>query len=168
VAAQYANNEFIIGYRLSPEEYGELGIGYTIEETKILTEKLIKGGIHYLHVSLMDFKKRPHNEATEGSIVEILSKQIAGRVAFVVVGSITKPEHAVAALEEGADIVVMGRQVLVDPEWTEKVKQGKEDGINETIPHEMIGKLDIPGPLWNLMTTYKMVAIEEPENVNAE
>lgn len=168
VAAEFANDDFIIGYRLSPEEYGELGIGYTIEETKVLTEKLIEGGIHYLHVSLMDFNKRPHNEETEGSIVEILSKQIAGRVAFVVVGSVTKPEHAVAALEEGADIVVMGRQVLVDPEWTEKVKQGKEDDINESIPHEMIRKLDIPGPLWNLMTTYKMVAIEEPENVNAE
>nr|WP_316045997.1 hypothetical protein [Planococcus glaciei] len=48
------------------------------------------------------------------------------------------------------------------------MKQGKEGDINETIPHDMIGKLDIPGPLWNLMSTYKMVAIEEPENVNAE
>ncbi|MGK7379142.1 NADH-dependent flavin oxidoreductase [Planococcus sp. 1R117A] len=165
VAVDYASEEFIIGYRVSPEEYSEMGIGYTIEETKILTEKLIEGGIHYLHVSLMDFKKRPHNEAIEGSIVEILSEQIAGRVAFVVVGSITKPQDAIAALEEGADIVVMGRQVLADPEWTEKVKQGKEDEIYKNVPKERIGKLDIPGPLWEKIVQYKMVEIEEGVNV---
>lgn len=165
VAAEFATEEFIIGYRLSPEEYSELGVGYTIEETKALTEKLIEGGIHYLHASLMDYKKRPHNEAVDGSIVEILSKQIAGRAAFVVVGNVKKPEDAVAALQEGADIIVMGRQTLADPEWTEKVKQGKEDEIFHSIPKERIGKLDIPGPLWQLMSMYKMVEIEEEVNV---
>lgn len=165
VVAEFANEEFIVGYRLSPEEYSDLGVGYTIEETKILTEKLIEGGIHYLHVSLMDYKKRPHNEAIEGTIVEILSKQIAGRAAFVVVGNVRKPEDAVAALNEGADIVVMGRQALVDPEWTEKVKQGKEVEIFHNVPKERNGKLDIPGPLWQLMSMYKMVEIEEEVNV---
>lgn len=165
VAAEYADEQFIIGYRLSPEEYSQEGTGYTIEETKILTDKLIAGGIHYLHVSLMDFQKLPHVDKAEGSIVEILSKQIAGRVAFVVVGSVKKPAEAVAALEEGADIVVMGRQALADPEWTAKVKSGKEDEINENVPKEMIGKLDIPGPLWERMVTYKMVEIEEEVEV---
>ncbi|MDS8922367.1 NADH-dependent flavin oxidoreductase, partial [Streptococcus pneumoniae] len=80
--------------------------------------------IHYIHASLMEFKKAPRGMEDGDSIVQILSKQINGRVAFVVVGGVTQPEHAVAALEEGADIVVMGRQALVDPEWTEKVKQG--------------------------------------------
>ncbi|RLQ91485.1 NADH-dependent flavin oxidoreductase [Planomicrobium sp. Y74] len=165
VAAEYADEQFIIGYRLSPEEYSPEGIGYTIDETKVLTDKLIAGGIHYLHVSLMDFQKLPHDDKAEGSIVEILSKQIDGRVAFVVVGSVKKPAEAVAALEEGADIVVMGRQVLADPEWTEKVKQGREDEINENVPKEMVGKLDIPGPLWERMVTYKMVEIDEEVEV---
>ncbi|MFC3210053.1 NADH-dependent flavin oxidoreductase [Planomicrobium okeanokoites] len=165
VAEEFADDQFIIGYRLSPEEYSEEGIGYTIEETKILTDRLIDGGIHYLHVSLMDFQKLPHNDKAEGSIVEILSEKIAGRVAFVVVGSVKKPVEAVAALEEGADIVVMGRQVLADPEWTEKVKQGKENEINENVPKEMIGKLDIPGPLWERMVKFKMVEIDEEVEV---
>lgn len=160
VAAQYADDQFIVGYRLSPEEYSEAGIGYTINETKILIEKLITDGIHYLHVSLMDFKKQPHDSNTAGSIVGILSEHIAGRVPFVVVGGIKKPLEAVSALQEGADIVVMGRQVLADPEWTEKIKQGKEDEIQEGIPKEMIGKLDIPSPLWDRIVTYKMVAVE--------
>lgn len=160
VAAQYADDRFIIGYRLSPEENNADSVGYTIEETKLLTERLIEGGIHYLHVSLMDFKKAPRGREDEGSIVNILSKQIGGRVPFVVVGGITHPEHAVAALEEGADIVAMGRQALVDPEWADKVKQGKEAEINETIPQELVGTLDIPKPMWNAITSYGMVKVD--------
>ena len=165
VAAEYADDQFIIGYRLSPEEYHKDAVGYTINETKILTDKLIAGGIHYLHVSLMDFKKQPHDQKIKGSIVEILSEQIAGRVAFVVVGSIKQPAEAVAALEDGADIVVMGRQVLADPEWTEKVKQGKEDQIIEEISRDMFDKLDIPALLWDKLDNFRIM--KETEEVNS-
>lgn len=161
VAAEYADDQFIIGYRLSAEEYSQEGVGYTIEETKVLTEKLIAGGIHYLHVSLLDFQKLPHVDNAEGSIVEILSKQIAGRVAFVAVGGIKKPEDAVAALEEGADIVVMGRQALIDPEWTEKVKRGRESEINEMIPKDMVDHIEIPSLMWNTIGASRMVKEEE-------
>lgn len=157
VAAEYADDKFIIGYRLSAEEYSQEGVGYTIEETKVLTEKLIAGGIHYLHVSLLDFKKKPHDNETEGSIVRILSELIDGRVAFVAVGSIKKPEDAVAALQEGADIVVMGRQALIDPEWTEKVKQGKESEINEMIPQDMVDGIEIPALMWERIGASRMV-----------
>ena len=160
VAAEHADDSFIIGYRLSPEENNADSVGYTIEETKQLVELLIAGGIHYIHVSLMEFKKAPRGMEDGESIVQILSKQINGRVAFVVVGGVTQPEHAVAALEEGADIVVMGRQALVDPEWTEKVKQGNEADINETIPQELVGKLDIPETMWNAITSYGMVKVD--------
>lgn len=160
VAAKHADDSFIIGYRLSPEENNADSVGYTIKETQQLVERLIEGGIHYIHVSLMEFKKAPRGMEDGDSIVQILSKQIDGRVAFVVVGGVTQPEHAVAALEEGADIVVMGRQALVDPEWTEKVKQGNEADINETIPQELVGKLDIPETMWNAITSYGMVKVD--------
>lgn len=159
VAAEHADDSFIIGYRLSPEENNKDSVGYTIEETKNLVEKLITGGIHFIHVSLIDFTKQPR-ESDGASIVEILSKHINGRVPFVVVGSVKQPKDAVAALKEGADIVVMGRQALVDPEWTVKVKQGKEAEINETIPKEMVGKLDIPEIMWEKIVAYGMVKVE--------
>jgi len=165
VAAEYADDQFIVGYRLSAEEYNEAGVGYTINETEVLTEKLIEGGIHYLHVSLLDFQKLPHDDQGKGSIVEILSEQIAGRVAFVAVGSVKTPDEAVAALEEGADIVVMGRQALIDPEWTAKVKRGKESEINASIPKEMVGKLDMPSLMWERIGAYKMVKEEEEVKV---
>ncbi len=159
--AKYADEQFIVGYRLSPEENNETSVGYTIEETKTLVEKLIQGGIHYLHVSLFEFKKAPKGAEHSDSIVRILADQIDGRVAFVAVGSVKTPEDAVSALEEGADIVVIGRQALIDPEWTEKVKQGKEQEINPVITQNMVGKLDIPQNMWNLITSPGMLKIAE-------
>ncbi len=159
--AQYADDQFIVGYRLSPEENNETTVGYTIEETKILVEKLIGAGIHYLHVSLVEYQKAPKGAEASDSIVRLLADQINGRVAFVAVGSIKTPEDAVAALAEGADIVVLGRQALIDPEWTEKVKRGKEHEINPVIPQQMVGKLDIPQKMWGLITSYGMVTVAD-------
>lgn len=159
--AKYANEQFIVGYRLSPEENNEKTTGYTIEETKILVEELIDHGIHYIHVSLFEFKKMPKGAEQGDSIVRILADQIKGRVPFVAVGSVKTPEDALSAMTEGADIVVMGRQALIDPEWTEKIKQGKEEDINPVIKQSMVGTLDIPQNMWHLITSYGMVTVEE-------
>ncbi|MBD8016233.1 NADH-dependent flavin oxidoreductase [Planococcus wigleyi] len=161
IVAEYADEQFIVGYRLSPEENNETTVGYTIEETKILVEELIQGGIHYLHVSLMEFKKKPRGAEQGDSIVRILANHINGRIAFVAVGSVKTPEDALTALEEGADIVVIGRQALIDPEWTEKVKQGKEQEIHPVITQKMVGTLDIPQNMWHLITSYGMVKVAD-------
>ncbi|EGA90271.1 NADH:flavin oxidoreductase/NADH oxidase [Planococcus donghaensis MPA1U2] len=159
--AKYADEQFIVGYRLSPEENNEKTTGYTIEETKILVEELIDRGIHYIHVSLFEFKKTPKGAEQGDSIIRILADQIKGRVPFVAVGSVKTPEDALSVIAEGADIVVMGRQALIDPEWTEKIKQGKEQEINPVIKPNMVGTLDIPQNMWHLITSYGMVTVAD-------
>ncbi|MEK6268976.1 MAG: NADH-dependent flavin oxidoreductase [Planococcus sp. (in: firmicutes)] len=159
--AKYADEQFIVGYRLSPEENNEKTTGYTIEETKILVEELIDRGIHYIHVSLFEFKKTPKGAEQGDSIIRILADQIKGRVPFVAVGSVKTPEDALSVIAEGADIVVMGRQALIDPEWTEKIKQGKEQEINPVIKQNMVGTLDIPQNMWHLITSYGMVTVSD-------
>ncbi len=161
IVAKYADEQFIVGYRLSPEENNETTVGYTIEETKVLVEELIQRGIHYIHVSLMEIMKTPKGAAQGDSIVRILADQINGRVAFVAVGSVKTPEDALTALAEGADIVVIGRQALIDPEWTEKVKQGKEQEIHSVVTQKMVGTLDIPQNMWHLVTSYGMVTVSD-------
>lgn len=161
IVAKYADEQFIVGYRLSPEENNETTVGYTIEETKVLVEELIQRGIHYIHVSLMEIMKTPKGAAQGDSIVRILADQINGRVAFVAVGSVKTPVDALTALAEGADIVVIGRQALIDPEWTEKVKQGKEQEIHSVVTQKMVGTLDIPQNMWHLVTSYGMVTVSD-------
>ncbi|PSL41414.1 2,4-dienoyl-CoA reductase-like NADH-dependent reductase (Old Yellow Enzyme family) [Planomicrobium soli] len=160
-AAKYADDSFIIGYRVSPEEIHGETVGYTLAETKVLVDLLIGEGVHYIHTSLFDFKTPPAGINQEGSIVSILSDHINGRVPLVVVGSVKTPQDALEALQEGADIVAMGRQALIDPEWTEKVKAGSEDEIFTAIPKARVGKLDIPESMWNMITSYGMVQVAE-------
>src|SRR5699024_12743295 len=50
VAKEYANEDFIIGYRFSPEEAESPGI--SMELTKELLETLVQKPLDYLHVSL--------------------------------------------------------------------------------------------------------------------
>ncbi|WP_255472754.1 NADH-dependent flavin oxidoreductase [Planomicrobium sp. CPCC 101079] len=161
VAAKYADDSFIIGYRVSPEEIHGETVGYTLAETKVLIDLLVENGVHYIHTSLFDFKTLPAGSVQEGSIVSILSGYINGRVPLVVVGSVKTPQDALEALQEGADIVAMARQVLIDPEWTEKVKAGNEEEIYTTIPKKRVGKLDIPESMWKMITSYGMVQVAE-------
>ncbi|MBG9447089.1 hypothetical protein ABE66_21315 [Cytobacillus firmus] len=46
--------DFIVGYRFSPEEYEESGI--KISDTLYLVDKLADKKLDYLHISLGDFK----------------------------------------------------------------------------------------------------------------
>lgn len=161
--AKYADEQFIVGYRLSPEENNETSVGYTIEETKVLVEELIQHGVHYIHVSLMEVMKAPKGAEQGNSIVRILADHINSRVAFVAVGSVKTPEDALTALAEGADIVVIGRQALIDPEWTEKVKQGNEQEIHPQVTQKMVGTLDIPQNMWHLITSYGMVKVADKQ-----
>lgn len=56
VRAKHQRPEFIIGYRLSPEEPGENGI--TMTETLAFVEALAQKTLQYLHISLWDFYKK--------------------------------------------------------------------------------------------------------------
>lgn len=53
----YGSDDFILGYRFSPEEPGERGL--TMADTFALIDGLVEKPLQYLHVSLWDFYKRP-------------------------------------------------------------------------------------------------------------
>lgn len=52
-AAMYAPEDFIIGYRISPDEIHEDQVGYTYEEAKLLVKEIVKHELDYIHLSLL-------------------------------------------------------------------------------------------------------------------
>ncbi len=72
---------------------------------------------------------------------------IDGRVPLIGVGSIYSPEDAKEAMETGADLLALGRELLIEPHWVEKVAAG------EPVITEMDMSRDniIPEPLMNMM-----------------
>lgn len=144
--AKYADDQFIVGYRFSPEESEEDGI--TLDETVQLVDRLADEKLDYLHISLGDFRSEARRYSGEkDNRIKILKRVIDGRVPFIGVGSIYSPEDAKEAMETGADLLALGRELLIEPHWVEKVAAG------EPVITEMDMSRDniIPEPLMNRM-----------------
>jgi 2,4-dienoyl-CoA reductase-like NADH-dependent reductase (Old Yellow Enzyme family) len=148
VVNEKADENFIVGYRFSPEEMEKPGI--TLEETLLFLDVLANQNLSYLHISIMDFWQSSMRDTTNTKpiICKILD-QIHGRVPFIGVGSIHTPEDAVKALDSGAEFISLGREIIMDPEWVSKVQEEKTSEIRTTLSKSNGKSLDIPEPLWN-------------------
>lgn len=122
--AQYADDKFIVGYRFSPEEPEEDGI--TLDETVQLVDRLADEKLDYLHISLGDFRAEARRYSGEKeNRIKIIKRVIGDRLPLIGVGSIFSPEDAKEAMATGADLLALGRELLIEPHWVEKVAAGE-------------------------------------------
>jgi 2,4-dienoyl-CoA reductase-like NADH-dependent reductase (Old Yellow Enzyme family) len=150
--------KLIAGFRVTPFE-AEAG-GYTLEDAKLLCGELAKLKLDYISVSLDDYRmSRPTRESrvydgpvekvhtpAESPITEF-ARVIAGRTAVMASGGIKTCVDAEGAIEKGADLVAVGRAVVVDPEWLSKVRSRNEAAIIAGLPRdegEISDALSIP------------------------
>ncbi|MFF2290075.1 NADH-dependent flavin oxidoreductase [Peribacillus butanolivorans] len=148
--AKHAKEPFIVGYRFSPEEPETPGI--TMDDTLVLIDALAKKDLDYLHVSLMDFwsTARRGAEANRPRI-EIIKDRVGDRVPVIGVGSIYTADDAIKALETGVPLIALARELIIDPDWVQKVEQGRETEIVTKINKNNQQQLDIPDPLWQVI-----------------
>lgn len=120
---EHAEEEFIIGYRFSPEEIEEKGI--TLEDTEYLVDRLADEKIDYLHASLGHYKQTSkRNEHDNRLLGQVLRDKIDGRKPLIGVGGILTKAHAEEAITNvGYDMVALGHAIVTDPEWVEKVER---------------------------------------------
>ncbi|EXX87751.1 NADH-dependent flavin oxidoreductase [Paenibacillus darwinianus] len=147
VAAEHANRPFLIGYRFSPEEQETPGI--TMDDTLRLVDALAEQQLDYLHVSLMEFWSKPRRGADDSKTrIQWIRERIAGRVPLIGVGSIHTAQEALEALQSGVELIALGREIIVEPDWVEKVWNGQEADIRTTLSAEDQHRLVVPDPLW--------------------
>ena len=150
IVAEAGRKNFIIGYRFSPEEIENPGI--TLEDTLSFIDVLADQGLSYLHASIMDFWQSSMRDKTDVKpIIKKIIDKIHGRVPFIGVGSIHTPEEAMKALESGAEFISLGREIIMEPEWVNKIQKGKASEIRTTLSKKDREVLDIPEPLWNII-----------------
>ena len=150
--------KLIAGFRITPFEAEH--DGYTLEDAKLLCSELAKLNLDYISVSLDDYRmSRPMGEtrvynrpaektytAAENPITEF-ARVIAGRCAVMASGGIKTCLDAEGAIKLGADLVAVGRAVVVDPEWLAKVRRKSEASIIAGLPNderEIAQALSIP------------------------
>ncbi|PLR81689.1 NADH-dependent flavin oxidoreductase [Bacillus sp. V33-4] len=145
--AKYADKPFIVGYRFSPEEPETPGI--TMADTLFLIDNLAQKNLDYLHVSLQDFRSTPKRGVEDSRTrLEIIQERVGHLVPVIGVGSIYTVEDAFEALESGVPLIALGRGLIIEPDWVEKVASGREDDIETKIDKDAQDRLVIPDPLW--------------------
>src|SRR5665213_1168621 len=150
--------ELIAGFRMTPFE--SESDGYTLEDAKLLCHELARLDLDYISVSLDDYRNsRPAGETRvydrpversytpSASPIREFARVIAGRTAVVASGGIKTCADAEGAIKMGADLVAVGRAVVVDPEWLCKVRSKSEASILAGLPKdecEIAKALSIP------------------------
>lgn len=155
--AKYAHPEFIVGYRFSPEELEVPGIRF--DDTLYLLDKLAEQKLDYVHFS-MGTTLRP-------SIVDIEDKtplitqfikqrsEVLAKIPVIGVGNIVNQCDANTALENGYDMVAVGRAYIAYPDWMERIQ--KQETLELFISSDQREALNIPEPLWNSPLVNSMV-----------
>lgn len=122
---------FIVGYRFSPEEYETPGI--RMKDTFYLIDHLVEKELDYLHISLNDYKRvAKEKEFKEKSILEYVNERINGRLPLISVGNVRNLEDMEKALEN-SDLVAIGTGLLFDPHFVGKALSGNSETIFQTL-----------------------------------
>lgn len=152
--AEHAEKPFIIGYRLSPEEGSNPGI--TLDDTIQFVDRLANQNLDYLHISVGHFWNGSFRESdrTKSRIVKIYDK-VGNRIPVVGVGSLHTPDEVAEAMETGVPFIALGRELLMEPHWIEKIRSGKEAEIRTTLSKKDQDELVIPDPLWEKLIGIK-------------
>ena len=100
VREKHQRNDFIIGYRFSPEEPGDDGL--TMTETGALIDALVQKPLQYLHVSLWEFDKKSVVAAIPPKPVCSLSTNAStAKLPLIGVGNLFTADQILAAYETG-------------------------------------------------------------------
>lgn len=129
--AATAGRPFVVGYRLCADEVHGETVGYRVEDTAVLADRLAARGVDYVHVSLFTgYTTAP--EGSERSHGQILRDVVAGRCPLIIVSEVFTQHDAVRALEHG-DLVAIGRAALIEPEFAAKLAAGRADEVATSV-----------------------------------
>ncbi len=129
---------FPVIFRLIADEYEEGGI--TIEYAKQIAKRLEDAGVDAFDITAGTYDSSDHiippmYYDTPGYFAKY-AREIKKVVSVPVIsgGMISSPEDAVRLITEGyMDMVFIGRQLLADPDWPNKVREGRIDEIRPCI-----------------------------------
>ncbi|PTG99286.1 NADH-dependent flavin oxidoreductase [Staphylococcus capitis] len=145
---EYANDDFIVGYRLSPEEAESPGI--SMEITEQLINQIANQPLDYIHISLMDVNSETRDGKYKGeNRLKLIHHWINGRMPLIGIGSIFTPEDALNAIDNvGVELVALGREILLDYDFVGKIKNGQEDEIISEYDLNREDRHELPPNLW--------------------
>lgn len=149
VKEKHHRDDFIIGYRFSPEEPGDNGL--TMDQAFQLIDAVAAKPLQYLHVSLWDFYKKARRGAdTSLTRMQLLHQHINGRLPFMGVGRLFTADQLLEARQTGwAEFVAVGKAVMMNPDFAQLIASGREADIVTEIDPLKEDHYGIPANLWS-------------------
>ena len=129
IREKYNKPEFIIGYRLSPEEPFDDGI--TMTETLALVRSLVKKPIQYIHISEKNyFQEARRGEGAGINRLKLIHEETKGKVALIGLGGLYTDKDFNKALNSGySDFIGVARALMLNKDLGILLKEGKGDQI---------------------------------------
>ena len=148
VREKHQRNDFIIGYRFSPEEAGEDGL--TMAETGALIDALVQKPLQYLHVSLWEFDKKIRRGGnTAQTRMQFIHDRINGKLPLIGVGNLFTADDILAAFETGwAEFIALGKTVMINPHIATQISEGREAEIETQLDPTRADHYGFPDILW--------------------
>ena len=153
VREKHQRDDFIIGYRFSPEEPGEDGL--TMTETGALIDALVQKPLQYLHVSLWEFDKKIRRGGdTAQTRMQFIHERINGKLPLIGVGNLFTADQILAAYETGwAEFIALGKTVMINPHIATQIREGREAEIETQLDPTRAGHYGLPDTLWGFSSS---------------
>ena len=150
---KYNRPDFIIGYRLSPEEPFDGGISMT--ETLKLVKALSSKPIQYIHISQRNYyQKVRKGEGVGEERLKLIHNETKGKVALIGIGGLLSENDLNSAINSGlSEFIGVGKASILNQNLGILLGQGKGDEINLELDPEHPEKYEIPTNLWEICLT---------------
>ena len=153
VREKHQRDDFIIGYRFSPEEPGDDGL--TMTETGTLIDALVQKPLQYLHVSLWEFDKKIRRGGdTAQTRMQFIHERINGKLPLIGVGNLFTADQILAAYETGwAEFIALGKTVMINPHIATQIREGREAEIETQLDPTRADHYGLPDTLWGFSSS---------------
>ena len=150
---KYNRPDFVIGYRLSPEESYDGGISMT--ETLKLVKALSSKPIQYIHISQRNYyQKVRKGEGVGKERLKIIHNETKGKVALIGIGGLLSENDLNSAINSGlSEFIAVGKASILNNNLGILLEQGKGDEIILELDPDHPEKYEIPTNLWEICLT---------------
>lgn len=149
VIKEEAPEDFIFGFRGTPEETRGSEIGYTVDEFLEFVDRAEEiTDIHYLAIASWGRNIYQNEVRAEGPnkgrlVNEVVYEHVRGRIPMMATGGVNSPEKALEALDH-ADMVGASSPFITEPDFVNKLEEGREDEIDLQFTIDDLDDLKIP------------------------
>lgn len=113
---------------------------------------MLDGSFFHQTARLLDHvASKPVDSQDEKTRLELILDRANGKVPVLAAGSILTPDDAAKVMELGLPLFAIGRALIMNPDWVEKVENGREAEVETELDVSKLDQLHIPRKLWYMI-----------------